>query len=314
MKAGRVVIRPVAAAATLLVLGAASACADGSSADPAPDGVRIVAAFYPLQFLAEQVGGRHAAVTGLTPPGAEPHDLELRARQVAAIADADVVLYLSGFQPAVDAAVTQQAGPAAFDVATLVPLLDLGAQAHHHDEAAGTPEPGGERDPHVWLDPDRLGTTGDALADRLGTVDPPNAADYTAAATELRQRLDELDAAYTGGLASCQRREMVVSHTAFGYLADRYHLEQIAVSGLSPEAEPTPQRIAEVIAEVRAHGATTIFFEPLVSSDIADLVAAETGIRTAVLDPIEGPPAGGGDYFSVMRDNLTALTTALGCA
>ncbi|MEU4480734.1 metal ABC transporter substrate-binding protein [Micromonospora sp. NPDC023966] len=301
------------ATAALLTLGGVAACSDGGGGGSDPDQVDVVAAFYPLQFLAEKIGGDAVAVTNLAKPGAEPHDLELNPRQVGQVADAELIVYLAGFQPAVDEAVEQNGGDRAFDVAGVQPLLDATAGGHEHEGEAGHEEETGGKDPHLWLDPTRLATVGDRLAERLGKVDPGRAADFTARAAALRAELTGLDADYTRGLATCQRREIVTSHTAFGYLAEHYRLEQVGITGLSPDAEPSPQRLAAVAKEAREHGATTIFFETLVSPKVAETVAREVGARTAMLDPIEGPPADG-DYLSAMRANLQTLRTALDCS
>lgn len=327
-------------AGALLALGGTAACAEGGSNDTSSpaDTLGVVAAFYPLQFLAERIGGDAVSVTALAPPGAEPHDLELNPGQVGQISDADLVIYLSGFQPAVDAAVEQEAGDHAFDVVTVEPLLDAtdGGHSHEGEDEHGEEEPGHEdeepaptnganadehaddehaKDPHLWLDPTRFATVGDELAERLGAADPDRAADYTARAAQLRTELEALDTEFETQLASCERREIITSHAAFGYLANRYDLEQIGITGLSPEDEPAPQRLAEVIEEAREHQATTIFFETLVSPSVAETIAREVGAETAVLDPIEGlQPGADGDYFSVMRSNLDSLTAALGCS
>ncbi|SCF45320.1 metal ABC transporter substrate-binding protein [Micromonospora mirobrigensis] len=308
-----------AATAALLTLGGTAACTrDGAGADPRR--VDVVAAFYPLRFLAERIGGDAVRVTDLAKPGAEPHDLELNPRQVGQVAEAELVVYLSSFQPSVDEAVAQNAGDRAFDVTGVQPLLDVAAGGHDHEGDAGhegaaghAEEEHGGKDPHLWLDPTRLATVGDRLAERLGRVDPEHAADYTARAGSLRSELTKLDGEFTAGLATCQRREIVTSHTAFGYLTQRYRLEQVGLTGLSPEAEPSPQRLAEVVREARDHRASTIFFETLVSPKVAETVARTVGARTAVLDPIEGPPAEG-DYLSAMRTNLQTLRTALDCS
>ncbi|GAA4580783.1 zinc ABC transporter substrate-binding protein [Micromonospora coerulea] len=302
-----------AATAALLTLGGLAACSDDAPAGADPDRVDVVAAFYPLQFLAERIGGDAVRVTNLAKPGAEPHDLELNPRQVGQVSDADLIVYLKGFQPAVDEAVDQNGGDRGFDVAGVQPLRDAAAGGHEHEGEAGHEEKTGGKDPHVWLDPTRLATIGDRLAERLGTADPDRAADFTARARTLRAELGQLDADYAQGLKTCQRREIVVSHTAFGYLAERYQLEQVGITGLTPDTEPAPQRLAEVAREAREHRATTIFFETLVSPKVAETVAREVGAKTAVLDPIEGGPAGG-DYLSAMRANLQTLRTALDCS
>jgi zinc transport system substrate-binding protein len=314
MRRRRIVSALIASLAALAVTGVAACTTDSAAAAGKVD---VVAAFYPLQFVSEQVGGGHVAVTNLAKPGAEPHDLELSARQVGRVSDAAVIVYLKGFQPAVDDAVDQVGGDRAFDVATAVPLLDAGESDHvhegeeparHHDDEATT-------DPHVWLDPTRLATIGQQVADRLAAADPANKADYAANAARLHTQLTSLDGEYAAGLRNCQRRELVTSHAAFGYLADRYHLDQVGLTGVTPDTEPAPQRLAGVAQEARAHGATTIFFETLVSPKVADTIAREVGARTAVLDPIEGlQPGATGDYFSIMRTNLTAIRTALDCS
>ncbi|WP_200215340.1 metal ABC transporter substrate-binding protein [Micromonospora coerulea] len=303
-----------AATAALLTLGGLAACSDDAPAGADPDRVDVVAAFYPLQFLAQRIGGDAVRVTNLAKPGAEPHDLELNPRQVGQVSDAELIVYLKGFQPAVDEAVDQNGGDRGFDVAGVQPLRDAAAGGHEHEGEAGhEEEKTGGKDPHVWLDPTRLATIGDRLAERLGTADPDRAADFTARARTLRAELGQLDADYAQGLKTCQRREIVVSHTAFGYLAERYQLEQVGITGLTPDTEPAPQRLAEVAREAREHRATTIFFETLVSPKVAETVAREVGAKTAVLDPIEGGPAGG-DYLSAMRANLQTLRTALDCS
>ncbi|MFC5925744.1 metal ABC transporter substrate-binding protein [Micromonospora vulcania] len=311
----RTTARVLAAATALLALGAGAGCSTDGASGADPQRVDVVAAFYPLQFLAERVGGDAVRVTNLAKPGAEPHDLELNPSQVGQVSDAELIVYLKGFQPAVDDAVEQGGGDRAFDVTSVQPLLDATAGGHNHEgEEPDAPEHG-SKDPHVWLDPTRLSTIGDQLAQRLGKADPDHAADYTNRAAALRADLTTLDTEFKNGLATCERREIVTSHTAFGYLADRYGLDQVGVTGLSPDVEPSPQRLAQVIEEARAHKTTTIFFETLVSPKVAETIAGEVGARTAVLDPIEGLAAGtGADYLSVMRTNLQTLRTALSCS
>jgi zinc transport system substrate-binding protein len=288
----------------LLTLAVATGCGARASAGGFQDGrLNVVTAFYPLQFLSERIGGAQVSVTNLTKPGAEPHDVELNPRQVADVADAGLAVYLRGFQPAVDDAVAQEAKGRSFDVGATVPLL----QANEGEDSLGG------ADPHVWLDPLRFATIADRLGARLAEADPAHAALYTQRAAQAHTELDALNTEYTQDLKDCVRREVVTSHSAFHYLADRYGLNQVGITGISPEAEPSPRRLADVAREARATGTTTIFFETLVSPKVAETIAREVGAKTAVLDPLEGI-TGPGDYFSVMRGNLAALTTALGCA
>ena len=275
----------------ILVVALGLAACGGSDGSPGPDRT-VVAAFYPLAYAAERVAAPGTEVHNLTPPGVEPHDVELSARAVARIGDASVVFYLgSGFQPALERAL-DSTGAAGVDLLQGVALR-------------GTAE---ARDPHVWLDPRRYAKVVERIAAELGRRQQGRA---------VAAELDRLDRELERGLRDCARREFVTSHAAFGYLADRYGLEQLAITGLSPEAEPTPAELRDVIGTVREHGATTIFFETLVSPRLATTVAREVGARAAVLNPIEGLSEDelerGADYFSVMRANLAALRQALGC-
>jgi zinc transport system substrate-binding protein len=305
-----------------LLAASLAACGDDSASD---DGLDVVAAFYPLAFAAEQVGGEHVEVANLTPAGQEPHDLELQPSDIVAIEEADHVVYLEGFIPQIDAAIAEYAPDKALEVGSVVDTIgyDQEQELEEDHEQAGEEEEDHDHDhaeggdPHIWLDPIRYAAVGEAVAEALSDLDEANAEDYTAGAESFTAALTELDAEFTEGLADRTSDDIVTSHAAFGYLADRYDLHQIAIAGLSPDQEASPQRMAEIAHFVEDHGVTTVFFETLASSAIADTIAAETGARTAVLNPIEGLTEADGenaDYFSVMRDNLAALQTALGAA
>ena len=299
-------LRPPAVLGLLLCL-VLTGCGTDAQA-PASDRLSVSAAFYPYEFLAQQVGGEDVEVTGLTAPGTEPHDLELTPRQAATLGQADLVVFADGFQPAVDDAVGQLASDSGFDVNAVSPLA-RGYVPLEDGEAA--PEEQGA-DPHVWLDPIRYAGIATALAARLGQLRPDRAAAFADRARQLGEQLSGLDRELAAGLADCTRREIVTSHNAFGYLADRYDLKQVAVTGLTPDAEPTPRRLAEVQALAEARGVTTIFFEELVSPRTAEALARDVGAKAVVLSPLEGPPATG-DYLSAMRTNLVTLRTALDC-
>jgi zinc transport system substrate-binding protein len=281
-----------------------------------PGRLSIVAAFYPLQFVAQRVAGDHATVANLTQPGAEPHDLELTPRQVASLTTASLVIYERGFQPAVDEAVIQSENPQVIDTAIIVPLRPLGATRDDLGRGEGAGPDRSALDPHVWLDPTSLVRITGVIQERLSTIDPDHAADYRHNADSLNEQLRSLDQSFRAGLAHCVRTEFITTHAAFGYLAERYHLTQIGISGLSPDSEPSPARIAEVQRIARDHGLTTIFSETLVSLAVAQAVAGDLGLRTDVLDPVEGitNKSRGQDYLSVMSANLAALRKAGECS
>ena len=301
--------KAVRTVAVLAVLGLTAAC--GGKATGSDGHVDVVAAFYPLQYVTEQVGGDHVKVTNLVAAGAEPHDLELTPRQVGAVGQAGLVVYLSGFQPNVDGAVANEAKDHSLDVATVAPLHN----GYTPIEAGQLQQGETGKDPHIWLDPTRLAGVADAVAARLAKLDGAHAAEFTKNAAALRTKLTALDGEYRTGLAHCTSHTIVVSHNAFGYLAERYGLTEIGITGLTPEAEPAPGRLAEVAQLAEQRKIRVIFFETLVSPRIAETLAAEVGAKAEVLDPIEGlKPGNTGDYISVMRSNLATLRSALGCS
>jgi len=307
-----------AAAAILLLAGCGGS---GSSATRDDGELTLVAGFYPLEWAAERVGGDRVAVSSLTAPGAEPHDLELTPQDVARVADADLLVYLSGFQAAVDEAAQSQAGDSAWDAAEaadLMPAADEHAEEGHAEDGHAEEEHAGDgaADPHFWLDPIRLADVGDALADRLTEIDPDGADRYAENAEALRANLEALDAEFEEGLGDCRVDTLVTSHGAFGYLADRYGLDVVGISGLSPDQEPSADQLAEISGLVADRGVTTVYTETLVDPSIAETVASEAGVQTAVLDPIEGltDESAGEDYLEVMRSNLATLEEGQSCS
>ncbi len=310
------VIGGLAAMASLALAACGSGGSAASSSVPVPERLTVVAGFYPLQFAAEQIGDATVSVTNLTPPGAEPHDLELTPQQVARIAQADLVVYISGFQPALDEAVAQQAADRALDVLDVVEVLSVGAGHDAHEgEHAGEGEHGElSTDPHIWLDPLAMDQIGEAIAERLSTLLPDESTGIAESAKKFSQEMSELNSAWKAATATCTSRDLVVSHEAFGYLARAYGFTQVGISGLSPDAEPSPATIAEVSAFVRDHGITTIYYETLVDPKIAQTIAAETGASTAVLDPIEGlVPGSDATYLTLMESNLATLVAGQQC-
>jgi len=311
---------------------ASSPAAPTSGPSPTGAPLKVVAAFYPLQFAAQQVGGAAVEVVNLTPPGAEPHDLELTAQDVALIGEADLIVYIPGFQPALDEAIAQEAADRSLDVLTAIPDQLEGHDDHDHgdedhgdedhgdedhgDEDHGDEDHGSEMgiDPHVWLNPLNMGIIGGEIASRLAELAPEGADSFATGAATLEQQMQSLNDEWAAGTAQCTNRLLVVSHEAFGYLAAQYDLTQVGISGLSPEAEPSPAKVAEVVDLVEAEGVSTIYFETLVDPRIAEVVASETGAQTLVLDPLEGLVEGAtGDYVTIMQANLANVQAGNGC-
>lgn len=316
------------AAATALALSACSSTAPSSTSGAKDGTLTVMASFYPLQYLAEKIGGEHVTVTSLTPAGAEPHDLELSPKTVDALSSADAVIYLAGFQSAVDEAIEQQAPKTVIDVSPAVQLVEAGVDANHPseeededtDETQSSEADGHEdhhhdmsADPHFWLDPVRMANAATLVGDKLAEANPANAEMYKTNAKALNEELSALGDDLVAKTATCQIKTFVTAHTAFGYLADRTGLTQVGISGLDPDSSPSPARLAEISQIAKDQGVTTIFTEALIDPKIAQTLADDLGITTAVLDPIESQTDPSKDYSGVMNDNINALTKALNC-
>ena len=344
------------AAATALTL---SACISPSTSNggSSKDGkLTVMASFYPLQYLAEKIGGEHVSVTSLTPEGAEPHDLELSPKTVDSLSSADAVIYLAGFQSAVDEAIEQQAPKTVIDVSSAAELIEAGTDANHpsedEDEATDEAQSGKTEahdhdheghdheghnhdheghdheghdheghdhhhdmsaDPHFWLDPTRMAKAATLVGDKLAEADSAHADVYKANAKALADELNTLSDTLVTKTSSCKVKTFVTAHTAFGYLADRTGLTQVGISGLDPESSPSPARLAEIAQIAKEQGVTTIFTEALIDPKVAQTLADDLGITTAVLDPIESQTDASKDYAATMNSNIDALTKALDC-
>lgn len=318
--------------ALTLALGLAS-CSDSSddSKGGSSGKLKVAASFYPIQWLTQQIGGDHVDVSSVTPAGTEPHDFEISTKQIAELNKTKALFYVKGFQPSLDDAVGSLSDVSAVDLTKNVNLVhhegllehdhdhgdkkDDGEKGHEdgkeHDHAEGH-DHGDAADPHFWLDPARMKRAADAIAAELSKKDPDHADAYKKNNEALQKKLDGLDKSFQTGLATCERRSIVTTHTAFGYLADRYKLSQVGLSGIDPESEPSPATLAKVKKYVQENGTTTIFTEELVSGKPAETLAKETNTVTAVLSPLESKPEKG-DYQAAMTDNLTALKKALAC-
>ncbi|WP_114906050.1 metal ABC transporter substrate-binding protein [Ornithinimicrobium murale] len=357
-------VLPLTIASALLL-----ASCGGSDAGTTGEGTQlhVVTAFYPLEFATQQVveGVDGVEVETLTSPGVDAHDLELTPRQVGSISEADLVVYSSGMQAAVDEAVGEQAADHSLDTTTVVNLVDRSSEeqgasedgheashegheehededsdheghenegAHegheehddedsdhegHEDDGAGHEgHDHGPLDPHFWLDPQRYADATEAIAEELAIADPANAEAYRANAQAFAAELGALDTEFSQALATCEQDTMVTTHEAFGYLADRYGLHQIGISGIVPDGEVSPARVAEITRTVEELGVPAIYAESSAGGDLADVIASETGTQVLSLDPIEGisGDSAGSDYLEVMSANLEALRQGQGCA
>ena len=333
------ILAAACAAATALALSACTSTASSGDSSSKDGSLTVMASFYPLKYLAEKVGGEHVSVTSLTPDGAEPHDLELSPKMVDSLSSADAVIYLAGFQSAVDEAIEQQAPKTVIDVSSAAELIEAGTDANHpsedeedatdeaqsgeteahdhdhegHDQADHDHHHDMSADPHFWLDPVRMAKAATLVGDKLAEADSAHADTYKANAKALAEELTTLGDTLVTKTSTCKVKTFVTAHTAFGYLADRTGLTQVGISGLDPESSPSPARLAEIAQIAKEQGVTTIFTEALIDPKVAQTLADDLGITTAVLDPIESQTDASKDYAATMNSNIDALTKALDC-
>ena len=326
------ILAAACAAATALTLSACMSPSTSGGSSSKDGKLTVMASFYPLQYLAEKIGGEHVSVSSLTPDGAEPHDLELSPKMVDSLSSADAVVYLAGFQSAVDEAIEQQAPKTVIDVSPAAELIDAGTDANHpsedeeeatdeaqsgqteaHDHEAHDHHHDMSADPHFWLDPTRMANAATLVGDKLAEADSAHADVYKANAKALAEELNTLSDTLVTKTSNCKVKTFVTAHTAFGYLADRTGLTQVGISGLDPESSPSPARLAEIAQIAKEQGVTTIFTEALIDPKVAQTLADDLGITTAVLDPIESQTDSSKDYATVMQANIDALTKANNC-
>lgn len=335
------ILAAACAAATALTLSACMSPSTSGGTSSKDGKLTVMASFYPLQYLAEKIGGEHVSVSSLTPDGAEPHDLELSPKMVDSLSSADAVIYLAGFQSAVDEAIEQQAPKTVIDVSPAAELIEAGTDANHpsedeedtadeaqsgqteahdhdhdhegHDHEGHDHHHDMSADPHFWLDPTRMAHAATLVGDKLAEADSAHADVYKANAKALAEELNTLSDTLVTKTSNCKVKTFVTAHTAFGYLADRTGLTQVGISGLDPESSPSPARLADIAQTAKEQGVTTIFTEALIDPKVAQTLADDLGITTAVLDPIESQTDASKNYAATMNSNIDALTKALDC-
>lgn len=287
--------------------------------------LKVMASFYPVYDFAVKIGGEKAEVTNMVPAGTEPHDWEPATRDITNLEQADVFVYSgAGMEHWVEDVLKSLENQklVTVEASNGVTLREGHGHEEDHEEADQENEAAaeeehdhGEYDPHVWLSPLNAKKEMENIKNAFIEADPDNKDYYEANYKTYADKFDELDQSFKDTLSPLPNKVIVVSHEAFGYLCNAYGLTQMGIEGLSPDSEPDPARMAEVIDFVKENNVKTIFFEELVSPKVAEAIAKETGAVTQVLNPMEGLSEeeikAGGDYFSVMEKNLAALKNAL---
>lgn len=307
--------------ASALIFGfALSACSstttstpevESSSISPEIEKISVAASFYPLAYVAEQVLTGVADVSVIAAGNAEPHDFELSPSHIATITNSDFAIYIPDFMPAFDGALNDLVPEQIIDATNGINLLT----ANHEDEEREheSDHDHGDADPHLWLNPLNMTLIANQISDVVISQNPELRETINNNLSNFKNKMTNLDNQFKESLANCNINTLLVSHEAFGYLADQYGFTQLGISGISPEAEPSPARLAEVAKVAKEINATTIYYETIVDPSVANTLASEIGLVTAVLDPIETKPQDG-DYLYAMQENLEAIVLGQGCS
>lgn len=288
----------------------------GSDASGKP---KVYTTIYPLEYVAKRIGGEHVEVTNLVPAGVEPHDFEPTAKDMVALSGADIFAYNgSGLELWVEKAVTNLDKNKTTIVNATEGLELISAAEHEHEGEEHAEEAGhdhGDLDPHVWLDPMQLKAQAEKVKNTLVQKDQAHAVDYEKNYTQLATDLEQLDKEFKDMVTQAPKKEFMVSHSAFSYMAKRYGLEQVSISGVNPSDEPSTAELKSLVEHIKEHNISYVLFETLVSPKVAEVIAKEAGVKTATLNPLEGltedDVKAGRDYLSIMRDNMNTLKTAL---
>lgn len=329
---------PIAGLGAVALALAACSSTDSDNSDATGDNgaaIDVTTSIYPLAYVAEEVGGDRVNVTTLTPAGSDDHSLELSPRQVNQLDSVDLVIYASQYQGAMDDAINTTSPERVIDAMEYVEVVedidhsdhDHGDDDHatedDHDHAEDTTEESADShaghdhsgpDPHFWLDPTQTALLAHPVAEQLAEIDPHNADEYRANADALVASLTELDEDFHAGLAQCESRDFVVSHEAFGYLANAYDLHQHGIAGIEIDTEPSPRRVAEVTGLIEETGVSLIFATSDAEMSITGVLAEEAGVEVDILDAGATQRDENVDYEEIMRTNLTKLQSALGCS
>lgn len=282
---------------TLIFVILLTAGCQGTQPEPDAAGLRVYTSFWAMYDFTKTIAGEYAQVENLVPPGVEPHEWEPSPEDMIKLEQADVFVYSGkGMESWCEKVLASLSNP---DLIVVEAAKSVPEQMQE-----------GSVDPHVWLDPENAGIQLEAIADALSQADPKNQVHYQTNLQAQQEKLAALDQAYRDTLAACPKKEIVVSHRAYGYLCNAYGLEQIPAEGLTADSDPSPAQLAQIVETMRQKDIHYLFFEELVQSKALETIQAETGAQALVLDPFEGD-AENSSYLTVMEKNLQNLKTAL---
>jgi zinc transport system substrate-binding protein len=276
--------------------------------------IEVVTTLFPLYDMAKSIGGDKADVTLLLPPGVEPHSFEPTPSDIVKINEADIFIYTGDFMEPWAADIlagTENKNLVVVNSSLGVQLLN----AVFYD----ADEPVGSVDPHIWLDFDNAKIMVGNITAAFVKNDPADASYFAANAENYKNELSNLDDLYRITLSNCKSNEIIYGgHYAFGYLAYRYGLTYLAAQGISPDAEPTANDLANLVDQIKKDNIQYVFYEELTSPKIAETIANETGAKLLLLNAAHNVSRdqidAGVTFFYILRDDLNNLKRGLGCS
>lgn len=279
--------------------------------------ITINSSIYPLEYLAKEIGGSNVEVKNIVPVGMESHDFEPSIKDIAKIKEGELFLFIgSGFEDWTGKLISENKGLNSLEASKSVNLIPITDAGHSEEEGSDhKDEDHTDKDPHIWLSPINMIEIGNSVKNELVNLDQENKEKYEENFKNLKNNLEELDKKYRDALKNKTSDTILVSHSAFAYLANEYSFNQLPVSGVSPDSEPTPKTMSKIVDIAKEKKLKYIYFETLVSPKSAEVIAKEAGLKTLVLNPIEGltekEKKNGKNYISLMEDNLINIKKEL---
>lgn len=279
--------------------------------------LQVYTSFYAIYDFTNKIGGDKIQLYNLVPTGTEPHDWEPTAGNMLSLETADILFYNGlGMEHWVDTVANSLDNKnITFAALSSAPNLDLLNGTHDHDDNENHND-SDSIDPHIWLNPQNVVREAEYIKNILSEKDPKNKNYYEQNFNDFKKNLDLLDADYKEQLSTFSNRNIVVAHEAYSYLCNAYNLTQVAINGISADAEPSPAKMAEISDFVKNNNVKYIFTEELLNKKTAETIANETGAQLLILSPFEGLTdeqiQNGDDYISVMYKNLENIKKALG--
>jgi zinc transport system substrate-binding protein len=304
--------------------------------------IEVITTLFPTYDFAKQIGKDKVNVTLLLPPGVESHTFEPKPADIIRISKADVFIYTGKYmEPWVEDVLKgiSNKNLLVVDASKDVELMseedhneeaeheegehherEDDKHAEHHKEERKHSHHHGGKDPHIWLDLGNAQIMVQTIADAFADKDPDNKDFYLKNANEYNTKLIHLDRHFKDTFLSCRHKTLIYGgHFAFGYFAKRYGLEYISpYEGFSPNAEPTPKAIVELIKKLKASGTNYVYYEELLDPKIARTIASETGAKLELLHGAHNVSkdglSRGVTFLEIMEDNLKKLSVGLECS